>query len=159
MSVSSDPCTICPSDSGITIQFSDTHSSSTSTRVNLRFVAVMVWIFKIQTLVVPYPQSFFSSLKNTRLALLEFLPIRQQAVVVGSRAYLLMIAYSGRQQSRSRNSQQQFLPSHSLYIASYLSSQSVRDTILAFLVLMHSPLQDIGSYSSPSPLDSHCRLR
>ena len=64
--VSSDPFTIWPSDSRITLRFFDTHSSSASTHINVRFVAVIVSnIFKIPDICSPLPPiTFFSFWKH-----------------------------------------------------------------------------------------------
>ena len=62
----SDPCTICPSDSRITIRCSGTHSSSASTHINVGFFIVIVWnIFKIPDTCSPLPPiAFFSFWKH-----------------------------------------------------------------------------------------------
>ena len=67
MRVSSDPCTIWPSDSRITIRCSGTHSSSASTHINVRFVVVMVWnIFKIPETCSPLPPITFFWFRKPR---------------------------------------------------------------------------------------------
>ena len=67
MRVSSDPCTICPSDSRITIRCSGTHSSSASTHMNVCFLVVMVWnIFKIPDTCSPLPPITFFWFRKPR---------------------------------------------------------------------------------------------
>jgi len=56
MRVLGDPCRICANDSRTTVRFSGTHSSSASTHINVRFVAVMLWnMLKIPETCSPLP--------------------------------------------------------------------------------------------------------
>jgi len=64
--VFTDPCRSCPNDSRTIIRCSGTHSSSASTHINVRFVAVMARnIFRIPGTCSPLPPILFPSFRKS----------------------------------------------------------------------------------------------